>query len=77
MSAEIHKLPWVANLDVARETDYVSYLRGLADLIEQGSVELEGMVVVLNLPGHQITAARVGMTGLEMAGALSVAGRLV
>ena len=32
--AEVHKMPWVNNLDVANETDYAAYLHGLANLIE-------------------------------------------
>ena len=75
--AEIHKLPWVNNLDVAAETDYVAYLRDLADLVAAGTVTLEGMTVVLCLPGNQIALARVGLTALEAAGAISIAGRLV
>ena len=75
--AEIHKLPWVADLDVAESTDFVGYLRGLAGLIEQGTVTLEGMTIVLALPGNQITLARVGLTALEAAGALALSLRVI
>ena len=75
--ADIHKLPWVSNLDVADKTDYPAYLRGLADLIENGTVEAEGMTVAIVLPGPSITLARVGLTALEAAGVLAIAGRIV
>jgi hypothetical protein len=75
--ADIHKLPWVSSIDVAAETDYVAYLRGLAGLIENGTVTLEGMMIAMVMPGPSITLARMGLTALEAAGALAIAGRIV
>ncbi len=77
MMAEVHKLPWVKDLDVADKTDFAGYLRGLAGLIENGTIVLEGMNIVMCLPGPSITLARVGLTPLESAGALAIAGRIV
>ena len=71
------RLPGVPDLAVATATDYSGYLRGLADLIDNGTLTLEGLALVLMLPGSKITAARVGINALEMAGALAIAGRMV
>lgn len=75
--AEVHKLPWVNNLDVANQTDYAAYLRGLAELIDTGTVQPQGLALVLHLPGDTITVARVGMTALEAAGALALSLRTI